>query len=224
MQKQLQHHVTIKGTKDGLTLLLDDTCSFGQLVEELENKLSADHGQLFNGPLITVRVKTGNRYLTDEQCDTIREIIGQKKNLLVDQFESNVITKAEAEEMKKDATVVTVSKVIRSGQVLSVQGDLLLIGDVNPGGMIKATGNIFVLGALNGMAHGGCTGNRQAVIAASLMKPSQLRIAELINRAPDHYDEAGHEMECAYIPDDDERIVIERLSIVHKIRPNLNRL
>lgn len=224
MAQKLQHNITIKGTKDGLVLLLDDLCSFEHLVEELNDKLSDDHGQLLNGPLISVIVKTGNRYLTDQQSGLIREIIGQKKNLEIKRFETNVITVAEAEEMKKEAQIMRVSKVVRSGQVLSVQGDLLLIGDVNPGGTIVATGNIFVLGSLKGIAHSGSSGNREAVIAASVMKPTQLRIADMINRAPDHYPEHGHEMECAFISDEEDQILIDRISIVHKIRPELNRL
>ena len=65
-------------------------------------------------------------------------------------------------------------------------GDLLLIGDVNPGGTVIAGGNIFIMGALKGFAHAGCYGNDQAVIAASSMKPSQLRISDCLNRAPDN--------------------------------------
>lgn len=224
MAQKLQHNVTIKGTKDGLILLLDDLCSFEQLVEELRDKLSDGHGQLLNGPLISVIVKSGNRYLTEDQSALIREIIGQKQNLEIKRFESNVITVAEADEMKKEAQIMRVSKIVRSGQVLSIQGDLLLIGDVNPGGTVMATGNIFVMGSLKGIAHSGSAGNREAIIAASLMKPTQLRIADLINRAPDHYPEMGHDMECAFISDEDNQILIDRISTVHKIRPDLNRL
>ena len=81
---------------------------------------------------------------------------------------------------------MSVAKIIRSGQVLNVTGDLLLIGDVNPGGTVIADGNIFILGALKGIAHAGFDGNTEAVIAASVMKPSQLRISDVLNRAPDY--------------------------------------
>ena len=46
---------------------------------------------------------------------------------------------------------MTVARIIRSGQVLQVAGDLLLIGDVNPGGTVIAGGNIFIMGALKGL-------------------------------------------------------------------------
>jgi septum site-determining protein MinC len=224
MVQKLQHNVTIKGTKDGLVLLLDDKCSFDLLVEELNDKLTAGSSQMLNGPVISVKVKAGNRYLTAEQEEKLLEVLKQKENLFLDHIESEVITKAEAEEMRKDAQVVTVSKVVRSGQVLDIQGDLLLIGDVNPGATVMATGNIYILGSLKGIAHCGTKGNEEAIIAASVMKPSQLRIAHHINRAPDSYPELGNEMEFAYISNEEKQIRIDRISAVHRLRPKLNSL
>jgi septum site-determining protein MinC len=224
MVQKLQHNVTIKGTKDGLVLLLDDKCSFDLLVEELNDKLTAGSSQMLSGPVISVKVKAGNRYLTAEQEEKLIEVLKQKENLILDHIESDVITKAEAEEMRKDAQVVTVSKVVRSGQVLDIQGDLLLVGDVNPGATVMATGNIYILGSLKGIAHCGTKGNEEAIIAASVMKPSQLRIAHHINRAPDSYPELGNEMEFAYISNEEKQIRIDRISAVHRLRPKLNSL
>jgi septum site-determining protein MinC len=224
MAQKLQHNVTIKGTKDGLILLLDDTCSFEKIIEELFDKLTADSGQLLNGPVISVKVKTGNRYITADQEHKLREVLKNKENLIIERIESDVITKAEAEELRKDAQVVTVSKIVRSGQVLDIKGDLLLIGDVNPGGTVMATGNIYVLGILKGIAHSGSNGNEDTIIAASVMKPSQLRIANHINRAPDSYPDFGNEMEFAYISSEEEQIRIDRISAVHRLKPQLNSL
>jgi septum site-determining protein MinC len=134
-----------------------------------------------------------------------------------------VITREEAERLRQETEIVPVAKVIRSGQVLEIRGDLLLIGDVNPGGTVKATGNIFVMGALKGVAHAGSEGNNESVIAASVMKPSQLRISDCINRAPDHVPEDENRlMECAYISDN-QQIVVDRLQVLMKKRPNLTR-
>ena len=223
MKGQKQQYVTIKGTKDGLTLHLDDSCSFQDLVAELEEKLLVNQRHEEDGPLLPVRLKVGNRYITDEQQEQLRGLIRNKKHLVVDSIESNVLSKEEALELKKESEIVSVAKVVRSGQVLKVQGDLLLIGDVNPGGTVIAEGNIFILGALRGIAHAGSNGNRQAVIAASIMRPSQLRISDIMNRAPDYHLEDSNEMECAYI-DDNGLIVVDRLQLLTHLRPNLTRL
>jgi septum site-determining protein MinC len=217
-------NVTIKGTKDGLTLHLNDDCSFEEITKELDEKLSA--GLLTNEDraLIPVRLETGHRYLTKTQQDELKALIRQKKQLIVEEINSLVITKEEADKQREENGMVTITKIVRSGQIIEVPGNLLLIGDVNPGGTVKAGGNIFIMGALKGVAHAGCYGNDQAVIAASSMKPSQLRISDSLNRAPDYSNnEEKHEMECAYI-DKNKKIVIDRLQGLMHLRPNLTRL
>ena len=219
-----RQNVTIKGTKDGIVLHLDDSCSYQELKKELDEKLSANHQTTqVERQLTPVKVDVGNRYLNDAQREEIKDLIRQKKNLVVDDIVTNVVTRAEVDKLKAENEVVTVSRIIRSGQVLEVPGDLLLIGDVNPGGTVMAGGNIFIMGTLKGIAHAGIFGNEQAVITASSMQPSQLRIHDCINRAPDH---AGknekREMECAYV-DENHQIIVDRLQVLINLRPNLNR-
>ena len=218
-----RQNVTIKGTKDGIVLHLDDSCSYEELKKELDEKLSANQTTEAERHLTPVKVDVGNRYLNDAQREEIKNLIRQKKNLMVDDIESNVVTRAEVDKLRAENEVVTVSRIIRSGQVLEVPGDLLLIGDVNPGGTVIAGGNIFIMGSLKGIAHAGVFGNDQAVITASSMQPAQLRIHDCINRAPD---KAGNiekrEMECAYI-DDNHQIIVDRLQVLINLRPNLNR-
>ncbi|MEH7300201.1 MULTISPECIES: septum site-determining protein MinC [Neobacillus] len=219
-----RQNVTIKGTKEGLVLHLDDKCSYDDLKKELDQKLSANLRTQDDRHLISVKVEIGNRYITEEQREELKHLIRQKKNLVVDDIISNVITKVEAERLKAEAGIMTVSRIIRSGQVLETSGDLLLIGDVNPGGTVVAGGNIFIMGTLKGVAHAGCFGNEQAVIAASSMKPSQLRISDCINRSPDSVKTSeNREMECAYI-DDNRQIIVDRLQALIHLRPDLTRL
>lgn len=219
-----QNNVTIKGTKDGLTLHLDDSCSFQELKKELDEKLSESYRAQEDRPLIPVKLETGNRFLTNAQQEELKTLVRQKKNLVVEEIYSNVLTREEAESLRKENEVLTIARIIRSGQIVEVAGDLLLVGDVNPGGTVKAGGNIFIMGALRGTAHAGCYGNEQAIIAASSMKPSQLRISDCINRAPDHVmSEDKHEMECAYI-DENGQIIVDRLQGLMHLRPGLTRL
>jgi septum site-determining protein MinC len=219
-----RQNVTIKGTKEGLVLHLDDSCSYEELKRELDHKLSANSRTQDERHLTSVKVEMGNRYLTESQREELKDLIRQKKNFVVDDIESNVITKEETEKLMAKTEVMTVSRIIRSGQVLEVPGDLLLVGDVNPGGTVIAGGNIFIMGTLKGMAHAGCFGNNEAVIAASSMKPSQLRISDCLNRAPDStQSNEKREMECAYI-DENRQIIVDRLQVLIQLRPNLTRL
>lgn len=222
MKAQKQQLVTIKGTKDGLTLFLDDVCSFDQLLKDLEEMLSLKQYVQENGPVTGVIVKAGNRLLKEEQQELLIAAIQKKRSLKVETIETNVMTKEEAYQLVRETEIVSVAKIVRSGQILRAEGDLLLIGDVNPGGTVIANGNIFILGSLKGIAHAGYSGNREAVIAASYMSPAQLRIGDALNR-PDHISSEKHEMECAYI-DDEGQIQIDRLQQLSHIRPKITRL
>ncbi|MCJ7839903.1 septum site-determining protein MinC [Lederbergia sp. NSJ-179] len=218
-----RQNVMIKGTKNGLSLQLNDTCSYDSLLKELDDKLSDLQGEDIESPLISVRILTGNRFLTAEQQVELKERIRHRKNLVVEEIVSNVVTKEESERIIDEQLITSVATIVRSGQVLEVPGDLLLVGDVNPGGTVRAGGNIFIMGALKGIAHAGFTGDNEAVIVASFMTPSQLRISNCITRPPDHHDQdEHHQMECAYI-DDSQQITIDRLQILKHIRPNITR-
>lgn len=76
-------------------------------------------------------------------------------------------------------------KTIRSGVEVRHPGTLIIIGDVNPGGALIAAGDILVWGCLRGVAHAGAQGDRQRSIMALAMKPTQLRIANAVARAPE---------------------------------------
>ncbi len=74
---------------------------------------------------------------------------------------------------------------LRNGQTIRVNGDLIVAGNVHSNSYIYATGNIFVLGKLNGIPHAGYGGNNNAVIFAFNLNPPQIRIGDLITRAPE---------------------------------------
>jgi septum site-determining protein MinC len=69
---------------------------------------------------------------------------------------------------------------LRGGQALHNLGNLVVIGDVNPGAELVASGDIVVFGALRGVAHAGAQGDRSARVIALELAPTQLRIATLI--------------------------------------------
>ncbi|MGG3450862.1 MULTISPECIES: septum site-determining protein MinC [Bacillaceae] len=214
-------NVVIKGTKDGLTLQLNDKCAYNELIEELVEKLDTvtNDGQ---DALITVTVQTGNRYVTEEDKEVLKNVIRKRQHLVVEDIKSNVITLDEAVRWKEEEEIVSYAGRIRSGQVLEVPGNLLLVGDVNPGGTIKAGGSIYVMGALKGVAHAGCYGNDRAVIAAAKMMPTQLRISNHLTRSPDRYDEEEiTESECAFINEADQ-LVIDRLQVLKYLRPDIS--
>ncbi len=73
-----------------------------------------------------------------------------------------------------------VRRTVRSGQEVTHQGDLVVLGDVHVGGRLVATGDVIVVGALRGFAWAGAEGNESAIIYAQELSPTQVRIASAI--------------------------------------------
>ncbi|MBM3273887.1 MAG: septum site-determining protein MinC, partial [Candidatus Sericytochromatia bacterium] len=73
---------------------------------------------------------------------------------------------------------------VRSGMVMDSPGNLVIVGDVNAGSELRAGGDIIVMGTLRGVAHAGYGGHHDAQILAINLRPTQLRIGDLIARAP----------------------------------------
>ena len=73
---------------------------------------------------------------------------------------------------------------VRSGERISSNGNLCIIGDVNPGAIVSAKKNIYVWGKLLGIAFAGKSGNKNASITSLYLNPLQLRIADVIAIGP----------------------------------------
>lgn|SRR5574344_2062597 len=74
---------------------------------------------------------------------------------------------------------------LRSGQTMTYDGNVVLIGDTNPGSEIIAKGDITVWGIIGGIAHAGAKGNEFAKIRALKINAIQLRISGHYARRPD---------------------------------------
>ena len=74
---------------------------------------------------------------------------------------------------------------VRSGDRISSNGNLFIIGDVNPGAIVSAKKNIYVWGKLLGIAFAGSGGNNNSYIASLYLRPLQLRIADVIAIGPE---------------------------------------
>ena len=78
-----------------------------------------------------------------------------------------------------------INQTLRSGQTVSYEGNILIIGDAHPGSEIVATGDITVWGILGGIAHAGSQGNITSKVRALKLNAIQLRIAGLYARRND---------------------------------------
>ena len=202
-----KQHIMIKGVKEGLLFLLDDQCSFDVLVQELQHKIEKTHHQLLTGPLIHIHIRLGQRELKDEQTKQLTDIIRTQGNLIIKSIETDLPLKNKAHCQMKVLTTI-----VRSGQVIEAEEDLLLIGDVHPGGMVRCGGDLYVLGSLKGHVYAGLAGRDEAIVVASYLQPSLIVIGEHHYQPSDEISSDGH-MEVASVADG--YIQIEKLSVLH---------
>ena len=85
----------------------------------------------------------------------------------------------------KTLPTLYLNQTLRSGQTVTYEGNILIIGDAHPGSEIIADGDITVWGILGGIAHAGAKGNASAKVRALKLNAIQLRIAGLYARRND---------------------------------------
>lgn len=135
-----------------------------------------------------------------EVVDALDNIFGEEKpkdeNAIKeirhdDEFEEPEPNEDEEEHIKElrvepeKLPTLYIRRTIRSGQSISSDGNIVIIGDVNPGAEIIAKGDVTVWGILAGIVHAGSDGNSFARIRALKLNPVQIRIGDVFARRPD---------------------------------------
>lgn len=185
--------VTFKGVNEGVFINIQGN-DMEAIKEEIKKKMELSLSFYKGTNIIGIR----SEELSLEKILEIKYMLRYKYDLTVsDKMDLEIFTKEEVQNKVKDESMEGVFKdidmgmtkfvngTIRSGQVEIYPGNIVIVGDVNPGGLIQAKGNIIVLGTIRGLAHAGIGGNRKAIVAAYKLQPTQLRIADIIVRPPD---------------------------------------
>lgn len=210
----MDEYVTFKGNKNGLHIILCEKARFEDILLRLEKKLNSAKN-FFKGCSVTV--EHGSRVLDEHQRALIKDILISGNGISDVTFATGTysfITDDGAPSTGQRQPLVhgfnTIAEgvsrfyrhTVRNGQRISYDGHVIIIGDVNPGGQVSASGSIIVLGALRGIAHAGVNGDRNAVVVAFSLQPTQLRISDIITRSPDGDSTKPDCPEIAYIKDD----------------------
>ena len=109
-----------------------------------------------------------------------KEIISATKNVVEEKKPPVTVP----DEVGEEQTLL-IKRTLRSGQSIHFDGNVVIMGDVNPGAEVVASGSIVVMGSFRGIAHAGVMGSENAIVTAFRLQPTQLRIANHITRAPD---------------------------------------
>ena len=179
--------VLIKGNREGInaTIDMEKSESFEDMLNMLIKKLSKGK-HFYKGTTLILNVNLSLIKKNDIQ---------KLKESLLNEIELNEII---FEQLEQESNIQTkifngvyegktkfIRRTVRSGQCLTYPGNIVIIGDVNSGAEVHAGGNIIVLGSLKGSVNAGNTGNKKSIIAAFLLEPEILKIADVITISPD---------------------------------------
>ena len=160
---------------------------FSSLKEPLEANIFAINEIINSYQLTTIKVKLEKLNINSLHIySNKRETILTGKSLKIESTYTNET------EMKNRLFLTNSVKqedilhkgTVRSGDRISSNGDLFIVGDVNPGAIVSAKKNVYVWGKLLGIALAGEGGNKTASIASLHLNPLQLRINEFVAIGP----------------------------------------
>jgi len=197
--------VTIKGIREGLLLTLKpDGGEWSQMTTRVAERIDQQR-DFFKGARVALDL--GSRPVVQLELDRIRVILKNRDMTLWAVVTSSETTLAAAKTLGMETSLIThneeqlettpvnpeeagtegvlINHSLRNGRSVRNEGNVIVLGDVNPGAQIIAGGSVVVWGRLRGIVHAGANGDENAVICALDLSPTQLRIAHYITVSPE---------------------------------------
>ena len=175
----MSNYVIIKGKNDRLVIALNPDVDFLDICDILKTKILEAKNFIGNSRMA---IEFSGRTLTNDEENTLIGIITNNSNIVI----SYIFSKKEKSDQEIDLEslnpLIEEGKThffrgtLRSGAKIESDGNVVVLGDVNPSSIIKARGNVIVLGHLNGTVYAGLGGDDRAFIGAIYFNPIQLTI------------------------------------------------
>ena len=197
----MQNLVSIKGKENGLEIVLSEKSTYPILREELIQVLKKNSNFFKDS---RTKVVLRGKSLSEAQRKEIKRVFSMDYGISDVMYGDEVDLLKEAEISIQppqqepqsapsgkssfdesdlistsyfDAQSIFINNTVRSGQRIECEGDIIVIGDVNPGAEGIAGGSIAVFGNLRGLVHAGAAGRKDVCVAAINMTPKQLRLS-----------------------------------------------
>ena len=183
------------------------------LTEEIapESIVTENQMETFDNTAIEDNSKTEKLESFNEELESANKIEGED----IEDIDFNLDDLRKSLRETEKLPTLYIQRTLRSGQSITSDGNIVIIGDANPGSEIIAKGDITVWGILGGIAHAGSAGNKYARIRALKMNAIQLRIADTFARRPDSANIPYIQKTDTFMPE--EACVRKKQIIIHKM-------
>ena len=140
--------VSLKGVNGNVILKLDPNVSFEEIVTQIRKLVSEQRTFFSHGSL---NIDTQGRVLSEDEIATLDEIFGD----IGVSFKINEVEHVSKEPPKLGKNVLIVEHTVRSGQVVKFDGDIVVLGNINPGSEVETPGDLYVFGSIKGSVKAG---------------------------------------------------------------------
>lgn len=222
--------VVFKGTADGIVVFLDELARFEEIIECFKQKLNASK-TFFKDSKVGIRFK--GRLLSIEEQEVLIRLL-KKQNIIdvsfIHPFENekskeNTITAIDQKMLwvKNELDTMNASLthfhygIVRSGMEITYPGNIVIFGDINPGGIIKAGGNVIVFGTIKGKIHAGLDKTfKQPFIMGKGMVPIQIGLKNVVAPCPREEEKVSEDLQIAYLVNEQIYVdILDSKSINH---------
>lgn len=181
----MKNSVILKSFPNGISVIMDSTISFEDLLENIALKFREADGFFKNA---SVAVSLEGRELTEDQEREILDAISQNSRLNI----LCLMGKDEEKNLKflgvqnhlsfqKDENSGQFYRgTLHEGASLETEHSIIILGDVCEGSCVYSNKDVVILGAVRGDVYAGAGGNNNHFVVALDMNPRILQIGDLV--------------------------------------------
>ena len=176
--------VTIRSSRHGLDIELDQEADFDALLEILADKFRTS-ARFFKDAKMALSFS--GRHLTRTEEEKILQIISENTQIdilcVVEQNDKNepmyrsIVEQSLTDISKRDGQFYRGT--LGKREILESDSSIVILGDVELGARVVAKGSVVIVGSLYGAVHAGASGDRDAFVVALSMQPKQLCIGDI---------------------------------------------
>lgn len=181
----MKNSVILKSFPNGISVIMDNTISFQELLENIAVKFREADGFFKNA---SVAISLEGRELTENQEREILDAITQNSRLNIlclmgKDEEKNLKFLGIQNNLKfqEDENCGQFYRgTLREGASIETEHSIIILGDVCEGSRVYSGKDIVVLGSLTGDVYAGAGGNNNHFVVALDMNPHMLQIGDLV--------------------------------------------
>ena len=175
---------TIKSFQNGINLILNPEVDFDTLLQDIAAKFQSSRS-FFKSADIALSLE--GRSLNAEQEVAILEVIRENSDLNViciigkdDASQNNFVKALQTLQSKLPAGEYArfYKGTVKNNDILEMDDSIIVLGDVNPGCVVRSGKSIIIMGGLYGEAYAGRDNSENAFVLALEMEPEAIAIGD----------------------------------------------